>query len=212
MKLKDLDGGVHVIEDIAKKLRNSYLYASIDGATAKVVGIRDIGPHSIWLYDDDGLNSNYYEHKLDKFDVISFRPMPGLYNFPHMKRPLMLSNLPQRQWRIGWCRDNTVLSSVKGQQYTVEHFRPKDLMCCYEPVYPTLEEAVVMLKGGGHGVHIAISNTISVLRNGVNKYTLLKNFTPFLVWNNKMVFKVKNCSDLLLKDFNAYEQIIKQAI
>lgn len=195
MFLKDIEPGAHSTYDWNKRLCGSYIYGTITGIVDE--------PSVIWIKsisEFDETNINAYNNsevswkivgaanprisELNRLFVISFKPDVGVYNLS--KFPIHVFHLPYRQWHFGVTSESLMMKRLSGQNW---NFAYESLLPCFNPWYPTLADAVGMLKDGERK-HIAVSNKVSLLTSGVKKdrFLLLYQFIPIATINNGMWF------------------------
>lgn len=195
MFLKDIEPGAHSTHDWNKRLCGSYIYGYLDGIfdTPSVIWIKAITEYEdtsqaafenaelYWKIVGDGQPRCC---SLSRLFVLSFKPDVGVYNLS--KFPIHVSHLPYRQWHFGVTNESLVMRRLNGQNW---NFSFESLLPCFNPWYPTLSDAVEMLKEGERK-HVAISNRVSILTSGVKKdrFLLLYQFVPIASINNGMWF------------------------
>lgn len=207
MYMKDLDGGIHTDEDFHRKFKSTIVYARPNKLTEEPcpIFIRHVEDDRVFY--QTGWNSSTYEAYTSDFDILSLRPRSGIYNHVESNRPFHVQQIPARQWRIGWCEENISVCSVKQQAFSPYNVNLEGLKCFFEPVYPSIPDAVKLLINGSHK-HVAINSSVSILK-GNSRFVVLKDFIPFMTISNGMFFKVPPSDQILKKDYQLYADLLR---
>jgi hypothetical protein len=191
MILSNLDGGIHSVEDLRRKFTHTWVYArpNLDvPATCYISEMFDNVVIGIFYQDSRWID---FQCQITEFDLIRPRPEIGVYNLA--TRPALLEQSFTRQWKVGLCQDNMTLRSMNGMSI----LENEQIPFLYEPKYPTLSEALTLIKKGDKK-HIAISNKYSI-RQGISRSVLLYLFKPILVFNMGFTFPINDKVDMLSK-------------
>lgn len=194
MLLSEIERGTHTVQDWCKRLVNSYVYGTIEGISNKpsVIYIKAMGDWNEASEEAFRLSEMYYKFpegstqvtKVCFLNVIAFRPDPGVYNIERF--PVLASHLPHRQWHFGTTSDSFAIRRLSGENWA---FGFDSLESCFNPVYPTVGDAIDMLKAKEKR-HVAISNKVSLLASGakLDRVMLLYRFTPIATIHSGMWF------------------------
>ena len=204
--LADLDGGIHSQDDLQRKFKGTIIYGapSVNDAPRPLY-IRDISGDSVYCYE--GWKDSYQTSHVFEFCLDQSRPMPGIYNYLHAKRPVKVEYIPERQWKVGWCQENIVVKHVRDVNVNIWNMPLSSTKDIYVPWYPSIPEAIELLKAQKFR-HLAINSSVSILRANTNnkgfKIIVLKNFIPFMTISNGMLFRIPPVDSMLVKDYKEY--------
>jgi len=212
MRLIDLDNGSNSISDLLKKFQNTVVELN-HGDSFIPVFVENIDGHNV-LGRVNWKLSGQYNSELTACEIRGDRPAAGIYNLSGVmgvttQRPIKLVYTGNRQWARGVCQQNVVLSDIKEKYYDISNIELAQYTKLYNPVYPSVEEALTELKAKKYK-HVALSPNITLMR-GNNRFVFLRNFIPFLTCSNGMVFKIPPLNDLFKKDCDYYEHLFRTA-
>lgn len=220
MRLHEIESGHHTPHDWSKRLSSSYIYGTVNGVvnTPEVLYVRAIGEvqgtnlnafKSTEIYvRTKHTHGDHVSARLSDLDVISFKPDPGIYNVRN-KYPISLTHTTYRQWHFGCTNETIRLVRLSGQAIP-QHY--VDLEFCFNPVYPTIGNAIELLKTKERK-HVAISPKVSILASGksIDRFVLLYNFLPLATINNGMWFPSQS-GKALEKIANEYKHVLMSLI
>ena len=204
--LIDLDGGIHSQDDLQRKFKGTIVYgARSETEESRPLYIKEISGGVVYSYE--GWKDHYTSSNTNEFCIDHSRPSPGIYNYLHSKRPIKVEYIPERQWKVGWCQENIAVKHVRDVHVNIWNMPLASVKDIYVPWYPTIPEAIELLKAYKFR-HLAINSSVSILRANTSnkgfKIIVLKNFIPFMTISNGMLFRIPPVDSMLVKDYKEY--------
>lgn len=207
ISLDSVDNGAHNPVDLGKKFVGTIVYGAKDAnSPLKAFYIKNISANGN-MYIIEEYNKISHEVSITRFQLELEKPPLGLINGD--ARVWRVSYFPERQWKRGWCNENTIVENINGDQMPPTKISLDTATKMFTPVYSSFEQAVTDVMTFKRK-HLAINQSISVMR-GKNRLLLLRNFIPFLSIHPGMFMEISPANVGLKKECDYYAALFRSS-